>query len=61
MLPIWCWAQVQNDSIKTYDLDEVVVEGARQYAIKGGVACIPTKKIKQHSMNVVDLLSKMML
>lgn len=61
IFPLLCLAQEQNDSIKTYKLDEVVVEAARQYAVDNGVAYVPTKKIKQHSINIVDMLSKMMV
>ena len=61
LLPLLSHAQEKNDSIKTYNLDEVVIEGAKQYAIDNGVACIPTKRAKQHSMNAIDLISKMMV
>lgn len=38
----------------------VVVEASKQYAINNGIAYVPAKKVKQHSMNVMDMLSKMM-
>lgn len=59
--PLLCFAQEANDSVKTYQLNEVVVEAARHYAVDNGVAYVPTKKIKQHSINIVDMLSKMMV
>ncbi len=55
-----CNAQQSNDSIKTYHLGEVVVEASKQYAINNGIAYVPAKIVKQHSMNVMDMLSKMM-
>lgn len=66
LFPLLCSAQVRidslsTDSITTYRIDEVVIEAAKQYAIGNGIASVPTKKIKQHSINVVDMLSKMMV
>lgn len=66
LFPLLCSAQMRIDSlnidsITTYKIDEVVIEAAKQYAIGNGIASVPTKKIKQHSINVVDMLSKMMV
>lgn len=64
LFPLLCSALVRIDSfnidsITTYKIDEVVIEAAKQYAIGNGIASVPTKKIKQHSINVVNMLSKM--
>lgn len=61
ILPLLCNAQEEKDSVNIYKLDEVVVEASRHYAIDNGVAYVPTMKVKQHSINIVDMLSKMMV
>ena len=61
LLSLDYYAKAQTDSIKNYKLNEVVVEGTRNYAIADGVVYIPSKEAKQHSININDLLARMMV
>lgn len=44
LLSLDYYAKAQTDSIKNYKLNEVVVEGTRNYAIADGVVYIPSKE-----------------
>lgn len=48
-----------SDSIKTHELDEVVVEARTQRVIDRGVAYIPTNKIKKTATDATRLLELM--
>lgn len=61
LLSLDYYAKAQTDSIKNYKLNEVVVDGTRNYAIADGVVYIPSKEAKQHAININDLLARMMV
>lgn len=52
---------VEKDSVKSRELDEVVVNGRSQRIIKFGVEYIPDKKTKKISTDATDLLFHLMI
>lgn len=60
MLPLGAFAQTaETDTVKSQQLEEVVVEGALQSASATMTTYIPTKKVKSASQNAIDLLQRM--
>ena len=54
-------AQELTDSAKVHNIDEVVVNATRSYAIPDGVVYIPSKEAIRHAFNINDLLARMMV
>lgn len=54
-------AQELKDSAKVHNIDEVVVNATRSYAIPDGVVYIPSKEAIRHAFNISDLLARMMV
>ena len=54
-------AQELTDSAKVHNIDEVVVNATRNYAIPDGVVYIPSKEAIRHAFNISDLLARMMV
>ena len=54
-------AQTPTDTVKATALDEVVVEGVTREAITDGVSYVPSRNVRKHSMNIGDMLARMMV
>ena len=54
-------AQTSADTVKDTALDEVVVEGVTREAIIDGVSYVPSRNVRKHSMNIGDMLARMMV
>lgn len=54
-------AQTPTDTVKATALDEVVVEGVTREAITDGVSYVPSRNVRRHSMNIGDMLARMMV
>lgn len=60
ILPLALFAQVpHNDSIKTKELNEVIVEANMQYASSNVTTYYPDKNSKRTAQNAIDLLNRM--
>lgn len=54
-------AQTPTDTVKATALDEVVVEGVTREAVTDGVSYVPSRNVRKHSMNIGDMLARMMV
>ena len=59
--PFLASAQIleQTDSVRTQELNEIVVEGASQYTSANKTTYLPDRNSKRTAQNAADLLSKM--